>query len=208
MRWSVTCLAWGTGLLLLGSASPPAVVASPPTPSGEAKAAALTVPAGAFADTSPRSGLAEVAAIVEAMPPPVPTAEQALRDGVLIVVSLKSQQLFVFRDGQPWASSKVSTGKKGHETPTGEFPILQKKVHHRSNLYSNAPMPYMQRLTWDGVALHAGRIPGYPASHGCVRLPTEFAQDLYKITNFTSSVVVVTAKPVASSEAARRVVQS
>jgi lipoprotein-anchoring transpeptidase ErfK/SrfK len=164
------------------------------------------VPTGAFADTSPRSGLAEVVAIVEAMPPPIPTAEEALRDGVLIVVSIKSQQLFVFRDGQPWASSKVSTGKKGHETPTGEFPILQKKVHHRSNLYSNAPMPYMQRLTWDGVALHAGRIPGYPASHGCIRLPSDFAQDLYKITDFTSTVVIVTDKPVASAQAARTLV--
>jgi lipoprotein-anchoring transpeptidase ErfK/SrfK len=171
-----------------------------------ARVAALTAPAGAFADTSPRSGLAQAAAILEAMPPPVPTAQQALRDGVLIVVSLKSQQLFVFRDGQPWASSRVSTGKKGHETPTGEFPILQKKVHHRSNLYSNAPMPYMQRLTWDGVALHAGRIPGYAASHGCIRLPADFAQDLYKITDFNSSVVVVTDRPIASAEAARRVI--
>ncbi len=206
MRLSITFLASGIGLLLLGSASPPAVVASPATPSANSRAAALTVPTGAFADTSPRSGLAEVVAIVEAMPPPIPTAEEALRDGVLIVVSIKSQQLFVFRDGQPWASSKVSTGKKGHETPTGEFPILQKKVHHRSNLYSNAPMPYMQRLTWDGVALHAGRIPGYPASHGCIRLPSDFAQDLYKITDFTSTVVIVTDKPVASAQAARTLV--
>ncbi len=206
MRLSITFLASGIGLLLLGSASPPAVVASPATPSANSRAAALTVPTGAFADTSPRSGLAEVVAIVEAMPPPIPTAEEALRDGVLIVVSIKSQQLFVFRDGQPWASSKVSTGKKGHETPTGEFPILQKKVHHRSNLYSNAPMPYMQRLTWDGVALHAGRIPGYAASHGCIRLPADFAQDLYKITDFTSTVVIVTDKPVASAQAARTLV--
>ena len=206
MRSSITFAGSGIGLLLLGSACPPAVVASPADPSAVSREAALTAPAGAFADASPRSGLAQVAAIVEAMPPPIPTAEQALEDGVLIVVSLKSQQLFVFRKGEAWASSKVSTGKKGHETPTGEFPILQKRVHHRSNLYSNAPMPYMQRLTWDGVALHAGRIPGYPASHGCIRLPTGFAQDLYKITNFTSSVVVVTDQPVASAEAARRVI--
>jgi lipoprotein-anchoring transpeptidase ErfK/SrfK len=140
------------------------------------------------------------------MPPPVPTAEGALKDGVLIVVSLKSQQLFVLRDGQPYASSKVSTGRKGNETPTGEFPILQKRVHHRSNLYSNAPMPYMQRLTWDGVALHAGSLPGYAASHGCIRLPKAFAQELYKITDFTSTVVVVTDKPVASAEAARSII--
>lgn len=205
MRSSFAIVTVGVGGLLLGSAAPPPAARSAPTFALGQRAAA-SAPAGAFTNTSPRSGLAQAAAIVEAMPPPVPTAEQALRDGVLIVVSLKSQQLFVFRDGQPWASSKVSTGKKGHETPTGGFPILQKKVHHRSNLYSNAPMPYMQRLTWDGVALHAGRIPGYPASHGCIRLPTDFAQDLYKITNFTSTVVIVTDKPVASPEAARTLV--
>src|SRR3546814_10651322 len=66
--------------------------------------------------------------------------------------------------------ASVSTGMKGHRTPTGEFPVLQKRQWHRSNLYSNAPMPFMQRLTWDGIALHAGHNPGYPASHGCIRL--------------------------------------
>jgi lipoprotein-anchoring transpeptidase ErfK/SrfK len=194
------------GLLLLGSATPPALIASPAPPAVTSKGAALSVPTGAFVDTAPRAGIARSAAILEDMPPPVPTAEQALEEGVLIVVSLKSQQMFVFREGEAWASSKVSTGKKGHATPTGEFPILQKRVHHRSNLYSNAPMPYMQRLTWDGVALHAGHVPGYPASHGCIRLPTAFAQSLYQITDFTKTVVVVTDKPIASADAARGVV--
>ena len=203
MRSSIAMLGSLPGLLLLGSASPPAVGASPAPQAAVAKRAP---PAGAFPDISPQAGLAQVAAIVDAMPPPVPTAEGALKDGVLIVVSLKSQQLFVLRDGQPFASSKVSTGRKGNETPTGEFPILQKRVHHRSNLYSNAPMPYMQRLTWDGVALHAGSLPGYAASHGCIRLPKAFAQELYKITDFTSTVVVVTDKPVASAEAARSII--
>jgi lipoprotein-anchoring transpeptidase ErfK/SrfK len=81
---------------------------------------------------------------------------------------------------------------------------LQKKVLHRSTLYDDAPMPYMQRLTWDGVALHAGRVPGYPASHGCIRLPKAFAKELYGITNFSSTVVVITEKPLASAKEARR----
>jgi lipoprotein-anchoring transpeptidase ErfK/SrfK len=111
--------------------------------------------------------------------------------------------MFVFRDGEVWDSSRVSTGRRGHETPVGTFPILQKKVHHRSNLYDNAPMPFMQRLTWGGVALHAGSIPGYPASHGCIRLPKAFAQKLYKITDFDSTLVVVTDERVDSAEEAQ-----
>jgi lipoprotein-anchoring transpeptidase ErfK/SrfK len=206
VRTSVSILASAPALFLLGSASPPGVLTGPGSSPVAIERTAVPAPFGAFADTSPQAGLGQGAAILAAMPPPVPTAEEALKDGVLIVVSLKSQQLFVLRDGQPWASSKVSTGKKGHETPTGEFPILQKKVHHRSSLYNDAPMPYMQRLTWDGVALHAGGLPGYPASHGCIRLPKAFAQDLYKITDFSSTVVIVTDKPIASAEAARSVV--
>ncbi len=137
-------------------------------------------------------------------PPPPPTAQEALRRGVLIVVSLSSQHAFVFKKGDAWDSTRVSTGKPGNDTPEGVFPILQKKVLHRSNLYDDAPMPYMQRLTWDGVALHAGRVHGYPASHGCVRLPHEFAKKLYAITNFSSTVVVVTNERVASAKEARK----
>jgi lipoprotein-anchoring transpeptidase ErfK/SrfK len=118
----------------------------------------------------------------------------------LIVVSIPSQRLFVFRDGEEWATSKVSTGRRGHETPVGVFPILQKKAHHRSNLYDDAPMPYMQRLTWGGVALHAGQVPGYPASHGCIRLPKAFAKKLYGITGFSSTAVIVSDEPMASAE--------
>src|SRR3546814_9593425 len=73
--------------------------------------------------------------------------------------------------------ASVSTGMKGHRTPTGEFPVLQKRQWHRSNLYSNAPMPFMQRLTWDGIALHAGHNPGYPARHGCIRLPYDRSEE-------------------------------
>ena len=110
---------------------------------------------------------------------------------VSIVISLPQQRAFVYRDGQLIGVSTVSTGSEGRETPVGEFTILQKKTFHRSNLYSNAPMPYMQRLTWDGIALHAGHLPGYPASHGCIRLPKEFARQLYDITEMGGHVSVV-----------------
>jgi len=118
----------------------------------------------------------------------------------LIVVSLPSQKMFVFRKGELWDVSKVSTGKPGHDTPEGVFPILQKKAMHRSNLYDDAPMPWMQRLTWGGVALHAGRLPGYPASHGCIRLPAGFAKKLYGITRFNSTIVIVAGEPLSSAE--------
>ncbi len=79
---------------------------------------------------------------------------------------------------------------------------------HRSNLYDDAPMPYMQRLTWDGVALHAGRVPGYPASHGCVRLPKQFAKKLYGVTRFHNTIVIVTDEPVTSPKGARKLAHS
>lgn len=109
---------------------------------------------------------------------------------VMVVVSISDQRAYVYRGGERIAISTVSTGKPGHETPTGVFPILQKKKMHHSTLYDDAPMPFMQRLTWDGVALHAGRIPGHPASHGCVRLPLEFARGLFDVTRHGQTVVV------------------
>ena len=109
---------------------------------------------------------------------------------VVVVVSLPEQRAHVYRGGLRIGVSTVSSGKPGHSTPTGVYPILQKRVEHYSNLYDNAPMPYMQRLTWGGVALHAGRIPGYPASHGCIRLPREFAELLYDVTSHGTTVVV------------------
>ncbi len=121
-----------------------------------------------------------------------PTVEEVMGAGTLIVISKASQRMYVFKDGEPWKESPVSTGKRGHSTPTGVFPILQKAVKHRSNLYANAPMPYMQRLTWDGIAIHAGHLPGYPASHGCIRVPYTFARALYAQTRASSTAVVVT----------------
>lgn len=114
---------------------------------------------------------------------------------VRVVVSRSQQRAYVYRGDELVAVSTVSTGKPGHRTPAGEFTILQKAVHHRSNKYSNAPMPFMQRLTWDGVALHAGRLPGYAASHGCIRLPLAFARKLFAATALGAIVEVIDGEP-------------
>ncbi len=113
---------------------------------------------------------------------------------VVLVISLDEQLAFVYRNGIAIGVSTISSGKPGKETPTGVFTILQKKKEHYSNLYNNAPMPYMQRLTWDGIALHGGSLPGYPASHGCVRLPQPFAEKVYAATRTGDTVVVANAK--------------
>ena len=109
---------------------------------------------------------------------------------VVIIVSLPGQRMYVYRNGVRIGVSTISTGTKNHATPTGIFTILQKKVTHESNLYKGARMPHMQRLTWTGIALHAGHLPGYPASHGCVRLPLDFAAKLYSVTNNGTSVII------------------
>ncbi|WP_447761415.1 L,D-transpeptidase [Sphingopyxis panaciterrae] len=116
--------------------------------------------------------------------------EIAPRGPLLMIVSLATQRGTLYRNGVPIAITTVSTGKAGHETPTGVFTILQRDIDHRSNLYDDAPMPYMQRLTWGGVALHGGRLPGYPASHGCIRLPQAFARLLYGVTRRGMTVIV------------------
>jgi L,D-transpeptidase catalytic domain len=138
-----------------------------------------------------------------APPPTVDGAIEAMKPGeflwapdfaplgpVTVIISLKTQRAYAYRNGVPIGVSTVSTGKPGKETPTGVFTILQKAVKHRSNKYSNAPMPFMQRLTWDGIAMHAGQLPGYPASHGCVRLPAGFAKLLFGITSLGLTVVI------------------
>lgn len=109
---------------------------------------------------------------------------------MVAVVSIPEQRIHVYRNGVRIGLSTVSTGKPGHDTPTGTFTILQKKRMHRSNLYDDAPMPFMQRLTWDGIALHAGRVPAEPASHGCVRLPRAFAEHLFEATDKGMTVVI------------------
>lgn len=118
-------------------------------------------------------------------------APQAAPDGpMLLIVNLKTQRAVLFRNGVPIGATTVSTGRKGRETPTGVFTVLQKQVEHYSSKYDNAPMPYMQRLTWQGVALHAGKLPGYPASHGCIRMPAGFAKLMYGVTNLGMTVAI------------------
>jgi peptidoglycan hydrolase-like protein with peptidoglycan-binding domain len=110
---------------------------------------------------------------------------------VQIIVSLPDQRIKVYQGTQLVASSRVSSGKAGYRTPSGVFSILEKKRRHYSNLYGGAPMPHMQRLTWSGVALHAsGSVPGYAASHGCVRLRPSFARQLFGFTQTGAHVIV------------------
>ena len=101
----------------------------------------------------------------------------------------------VYDSGKPVGSSRVSTGMRGFDTPSGIFSILQKRRRHYSNIYRGAAMPFMQRLTWSGIALHQGVVPGYRASHGCIRLPGRFARDLFRFTERRSHVVVVDGNP-------------
>ncbi len=116
--------------------------------------------------------------------------ERSPEGPVAAVVSIPEQRVHIYRNGVRIAVSTCSTGKKGHGTPTGVFTVLQKDKHHRSSTYNNAPMPNMNRLTWDGIALHAGKLPGYPASHGCVRLPLEFSEKLFGITHVGTPVII------------------
>lgn len=107
-----------------------------------------------------------------------------------IYVDLSAQRATVYRNGVRIGVSTISSGKPGHETPVGVFTILQKDARHRSSKYNSAPMPFTQRLTWDGVALHAGGLPGYPESHGCVHLPLGFSRALFGITSLGGTVVI------------------
>lgn len=118
------------------------------------------------------------------------TPDLSPRGPIVVLVRLQAQRAYVYRNGIRIGVSTVSTGRPGYETPPGIYTVLEKQREHRSNLYDDAPMPYMQRLTWDGMALHGGRVPGYPASHGCIRLPERFAETLYHATSPGTVVVV------------------
>ena len=109
---------------------------------------------------------------------------------LIIAVSIEQQKLRVYDANGLFAESPVSTGMKGHSTPMGVFSVIQKHKMHRSNIYSGAPMPYMQRITWSGVALHAGVLPGYPASHGCIRMPAAFAVKMWNWTRMGARVII------------------
>jgi lipoprotein-anchoring transpeptidase ErfK/SrfK len=192
------CAAMG---VLLGSAAPPAVGEAPTA----RPARAAPVPTRTVAKPVPRFAaapeLTEPAKV--AAPPPARAVRPrpVVSGSVRVLVSLPAQRLWVFRGRELVATSPVSTGKRGHATPPGNFPILQKRVEHYSSRYDNAPMPYMQRLTHYGIALHGGRLPGYPASHGCIRLPHGFARRLYRMTDFNTRVVVTRARPRSTSHA-------
>jgi lipoprotein-anchoring transpeptidase ErfK/SrfK len=116
-------------------------------------------------------------------PPPPPGPH-------LLIVSIKSQRITLYSNGKQAAVSPVSSGTASNPTPHGVFSIIQRNRHHRSNIYSGAPMPYMQRLTWSGIALHQGVLPGHPASHGCIRLPESFASFLWNTTKMNTRVIV------------------
>ena len=118
---------------------------------------------------------------------------------LIIAVSIDQQKVRVYDANGLFAESPVSTGMKGHSTPMGVFSIIQKNKMHRSNIYSGAPMPYMQRITWSGVALHAGALPGYPASHGCIRMPMAFAVKMWNWTRMGARVVI-TPGPITPAE--------
>ena len=185
----------GCALLLMASVSPPVRLPIDPAVFSDAACAlgsgCLSVPPPAPAPPVPKK-------------PPVPawfTAGPGA--GIRILVSIPQQKAWVFENGDLLATSPVSTGRRGHETPVGHFHILQKAVHHRSNIYSNAPMPYMERLTQSGIALHAGHLPGYPASHGCIRLPWGFAKRLYGLTNGATRVTITRRRPRSAEDAAR-----
>jgi lipoprotein-anchoring transpeptidase ErfK/SrfK len=109
---------------------------------------------------------------------------------LIIAVSIEQQKVRVYDSNGLFAESPVSTGMKGHSTPMGVFSVIQKHKLHHSNIYSNAPMPYMQRITWSGVAMHAGVLPGYPASHGCIRMPMAFAMKMWNWTRMGARVIV------------------
>jgi hypothetical protein len=120
-------------------------------------------------------------------------AEAVSSGPIVMVVSITEQKAYVYRYGILIGATTVSTGRPGHLTPTGVFTVLQKQKEHRSTIYDGAPMPYMQRLTWGGIALHAGGLPGYPESHGCVHLPSEFAKELFAVSPAGMTVVIADA---------------
>ena len=118
---------------------------------------------------------------------------------LIIAISINQQKVRVYDANGIFAESPVSTGTKSHPTPMGVFSIIQKHKMHHSNIYSGAPMPFMQRITWSGVAMHAGALPGYPASHGCIRLPMAFAAKMWNWTKMGARVIVTPGEMTPSS---------
>jgi lipoprotein-anchoring transpeptidase ErfK/SrfK len=130
--------------------------------------------------------------IKKRMPANVDVAKDARKpQGPLIIaISIEKQVLKIYDANGFFAETPISTGMRGHSTPMGVFSVIQKHKYHHSNIYSGAPMPYMQRITWSGVAMHAGVLPGYPASHGCIRMPMHFAVKMWGWTRMGARVVI------------------
>jgi hypothetical protein len=143
------------------------------------------------ADAQARRPRARTAAASADAPRPAPPAPKPLAQPLLTVVTVSDQKVRVYGAGADvLAQGPVSTGQEGYRTPTGIFSVIQKNRWHESNIYSGAPMPYMQRITWSGVAMHQGHLPGYPASHGCIRVPESFAKRFWEMTRIGVRVVV------------------
>src|SRR5262245_39615122 len=119
-----------------------------------------------------------------------PQVQDASKGPLQIIISIADQRISVYENGALIARSSVSTGVERHPTPLGVFSVISKHKWHQSNIYSAAPMPYMQRITWSGIALHAGDLPGYPASHGCIRLTKDFAVRLWHLTKRGTRVII------------------
>ena len=126
---------------------------------------------------------------------PMPRDALAKGDPVTVIISIREQQARVYAGTTLLGSTRISSGKPGHDTPQGIFSVLDKRRFHESNIYSGAEMPYMQRLTWSGIALHEGKVPKHPASHGCIRFPGAFASDLFKLDTMNRHVVIADAMP-------------
>jgi lipoprotein-anchoring transpeptidase ErfK/SrfK len=134
--------------------------------------------------------------ITRSRKPRLPKTDDVAKDArkpqgpLIIAISIEKQVLKVYDANGYFAETPISTGMRGHSTPMGVFSVIQKHKYHRSNIYSAAPMPYMQRITWSGVAMHAGVLPGYPASHGCIRMPMNFAVKMWGWTRMGARVVI------------------
>src|SRR6202007_439026 len=155
-------------------------------------AAAIVALAATAALMAPPAALSVSAAVRPAHPaqPSEATAPRAAGEPIMAIVSIKSQQV-TFYDADGWIlRAPVSTGVKGRETPAGVFAVVEKQVDHHSSMYDDAWMPHMQRITWNGVALHGGPLPGYAGSHSCIRMPYGFAEKLFDKTRIGMRVII------------------
>jgi lipoprotein-anchoring transpeptidase ErfK/SrfK len=190
-----TAITAGATLALLAgfagsaAAQPPGQPGEPPTRlamRSEIERPAATLPRTVPARTA---SLPKSKDVNKTGPASIELADKA-KGPLRILISLDKQQLTLYAGDEVIARSRVSSGQKGRSTPTGVFSIIQKDRWHRSNLYDDAPMYYMQRITWSGVALHQGIVPNYPASHGCIRLPEAFARQLWGTTKVGARVII------------------